>query len=214
MKGIGWKNKLIIAKRSDCSIDVMSRICRNGGEKLLDELFATKAIIPEKVIREIHERNCRCSHLVSYWRLPDDIKSEIFQSLLIRNKYGKIFNYERKMNDFLEYQVYLPDDCWNFMDDVMNIWQEKQPGWSFERNFVELTKPMRTPLDDDYALLTIDRMNGRNLRLLMKLAANPSISDYALLELQMKCPECAIEDVNEIIAKRKSARDEYRRMHA
>ena len=48
----------------------------------------------------------------------------------------------------------------------------------------------------------------------MKLAANPSISDYALMELQVKCPECAIDDVNEIIEKRKPAREEYRRTHA
>jgi len=48
----------------------------------------------------------------------------------------------------------------------------------------------------------------------MKLAANPSISDYALMELQVKCPEYLIDEVNEIIAKRKPAREEYRRTHA
>lgn len=54
MKGIGWKNKLVVARRSDCPVDVVSRICRNGGERLLDDLFATMKFIPEKVIRDIY----------------------------------------------------------------------------------------------------------------------------------------------------------------
>lgn len=216
MKGIGWKNKLIVAKRSDCPVDVLSRICRNGGERLLDDLFTTMKVIPEKVIREMYEKDCGIYHLISYWRLPDDIKSEMFQKFLVRDEHGRIVSYERYMDDFLEHQAYLPDDCWNFMDDVMEVWQKKKSNrlWSYERNFAELTIPMRTPLDEDYALSIIDGINSRNLRLLMKLAANPSISDYALMELQVKCPEYAIEDANEIIAERKPARDEYRRTHA
>ena len=214
MKGIGWKNKLIVARRSDCPVDVVSRICKNGGEKLLDDLFATMRVIPDKAIREIYEKDCTSRHLISYWRLPDDIKSKMFKGFLVRDGHKRIVGYDCYMNDFLEYQVYLPDDCWNYMDDVLKIWEEKPTGWRWERNFVALTKPMRTPLSDDYALLTIDRVGSENPRLLMKLAANPSISDYVLMELQVKCPNCAIDDVNEIIAKRKPARDEYRRMHA
>ena len=214
MKRIGWKNKLIVAKRSDCPIDVVSRICKNGGEKLLDDLFATMRVIPEKVIREIYKKDCTSRHLISYWRLPDDIKSKMFQSFLVRDEHKRIVGYDCHMNDLLEYQVYLPDDCWNYMDDVLKIWEEKPTGWRWERNFVALTKPMRTPLDDDCALSIINRINGSERSLLMKLAANPSISDYALMELQVKCPECAIDDVNEIIEKRKPAREEYRRTHA
>lgn len=220
MKGIGWKNKLIIAKRSDCPIDVMSRICKNGGDRLLDDLFATMRVIPEKVIREIYEKDCKSRHLISYWRLPDDIKRKMFQSFLVRDKQDGIVGYEHYMNDFLAYQIYLPDDCWNYMDDVLKIWEAKPSGLNWDRNFIEMTRPMMTPLDDEFALVAIDyasstiRMHCSEMMLLMKLAANPSISDYVLLELQMKCPECAIENVNEIIAKRKSARDEYRRMHA
>ena len=92
--------------------------------------------------------------------------------------------------------------------------EEKPSDWNWKHNFIDMTMPMIAPLSEEYALLTIDVMSSRNPRLLMKLVANPSISDYALLELQVKCPECAIDDVNEIIEKRKPARDEYRRMHA
>lgn len=216
MKGIGWKNKLAVAKRSDCPIDVLSRICRNGGERFLDDLFSTMKVIPEQVIREIYEKDSRSHHLVSYWRLPDDIKSQMFKGFLVRDEHERIVAYEHHMNDFLEYQAYLPDDCWEFMDDVLNVWRAKKSNdtWNWERNFAELTRPMMTPLSDDYALSIIDCMTSRNLRLLMKLAANPAISDYALMELQMKCPEYLVEDVNEIIAKRKPAREEYRRTHA
>ena len=214
MKGIGWKNKLIIAKRSDCPIDVVSRICRTGGEKLLDDLFATMRVIPEKAIREIYEKDCTSRHLVSYWRLPDDIKSKMFQSFLVRDGHKRIVGYDGHMNDLLEYQVYLPDDCLNDMHDIVEIWKKKLSGWTWERNFIEMTKLMIAPLSDDCALSTIDGMGSENPRLLMKLAANPSISDYALMELQVKCPNCAIDDVNEIIEKRKPAREEYRRTHA
>ena len=220
MKGIGWKNKLIIAKRSDCPIDVMSRICKNGGDRLLDDLFATMRVIPEKVIREIYKKDGTSRHLISYWRLPDDIKSKMFQSFLVRDEQDRIVRYKHYMNDFLQYQIYLPDDCWNVMDDVLKIWEENPTDCRWDRNFVEMTRPMMTPLDDNVALAGIEyavsciRINGSERSLLMKLAANPGISDYALMELQVKCPNCAIDDVNEIIAKRKSARDEYRRMHA
>lgn len=214
MKGIGWKNKLIVARRSDCPTDVISRICRNGGERLLDDLFATMKVVPEKVIREIYKKDCISRHLISYWRLPDDIKSEMFERLIVRDERGGIVAYNHQMNDFLEYQVYLSDDCLNAMNDVVKIWKARSSGWTLERNFIEMTLPMTVPLSDNYALSTINHMDSRNPRLLMKLAANPSISDYVLMELQVKCPECAIDDVNEIIAKRKTAREEYRRMHA
>lgn len=214
MKNIGWKNKLIIAKRSDCPIDVMSRICRNGGEKLLDALFTIMSVIPERVVREIYEKKNNCSHLISYWRLPDDIKSKMFQSFLIRDGHGRIINYKHQMDDFLRYQVYLPDDCRDFMDDIMEVRQAKHSNWISERIFNEQVRPMRTPLDDDYALSIIDHMNGRSIGLILKLAANPSISDYAMMEIRVKCPVHAIDDVNEILAKREPARDEYRRMHA
>ena len=214
MKRIGWKNKLIVAKRSDCPIDVISRICRNGGEKLLDDLFATMRVIPEKAIREIYKKDGTSHHLISYWRLPDDIKSKMFQSFLVRDKHERIVGYDCHMNDFLEYQVYLPDDCLNDMHDIVETWKKKLSDWKWEHNFIEMTRLMIAPLSDDCALSTIDGMGSRNPRILMKLAANPSISDYALMELQVKCPNCAIDDVNEIIEKRKPARDEYRRMHA
>lgn len=215
MKGIGWKNKLIVARRSDCPVDVISRICKNGGEKLLDDLFATMRVIPEKAIREIYEKDCTSRHLISYWRLPDDIKSKMFQSFLVRDGHKRIVGYDGHMNDLLEYQVYLPDDCLNDMHDIVEIWKKKSSGWTWERNFIEMTKLMIAPLSDDCALSIIDHyMNVRNPRLLMKLAANPSISDYALMELQVKCPNCVIDDVNEIIEKRKPAREEYRRTHA
>jgi hypothetical protein len=35
-----------------------------------------------------------------------------------------------------------------------------------------------------------------------------------MMEIRVKCPEHAMEDVNEILAKREPAREEYRRMHA
>lgn len=214
MKGIGWKNKLVVARRNDCPVDVLSRICRNGGERLLDDLFKTMKVIPEKVIRDIYRKDCTNHHLISYWRLPDDIKSEMFQRFIVRDERGGIIAYNHEMNDFLEYQVYFPDECLSAMDDVVKIWKAKSSDWDWERNFIEMTKPMIAPLSDDYALLTIDCVGRRNPRFLMKLAANPSISDYVLMGLQMKCPDCAIDDVNEIIAKRKPAREEYRRMHA
>lgn len=214
MKGIGWKNKLIIAKRSDCPTDVVSRICKNGGEKLLDDLFTTMRVIPDKAIREIYEKDCTSHHLISYWRLPDDIKSKMFKGFLVRDGHKRIVGYDGHMNDLLEYQVYLPDDCLNDMHDIVEIWKKKLSGWTWERNFIEMTRLMIAPLSDDCALSTIDGMGGRNPRLLMKLAANPSISDYALMELQVKCPNCIIDDVNEIIEKRKPAREEYRRTHA
>ena len=214
MKGISWKNKLIVARRSDCPVDVVSRICKNGGEKLLDDLFATMRVIPEKAIREIYEKDCTSRHLISYWRLPDDIKSKMFQSFLVRDGHKRIVGYDGHLNDFLEYQVYLPDDCLNDMYDIVETWKKKLSDWKWEHNFIEMTRLMIAPLSDDCALSTIDGMGSENPRLLMKLAANPSISDYALMELQVKCPECAIDDVNEIIEKRKPAREEYRRTHA
>ena len=212
MKGIGWRNKLLVAKRRDCPVDVLVSLCRKGGERFLDDLFKTMKVIPEVAIRELFKKDWTMYHLASYWRLPDDIKAEMFERFVIRDENGRIVSYDYGMDNFLECQVYLPDICWKDMDAVLDAYRARLRG-DMRRNLVEIVRPMQTPLDDDYAMTIIDDANCRNWHKFMKLAANPSISDYAMMEIRVKCPEHAMEDVNEILAKREPARDEYRRRH-
>ncbi len=103
-KGVGWQNKFLIAMRSDCPTSVIVKMCKNVGERFVNRLLTEKKDIPDEVIRELFKKDWMVYSLAQYWKLPDDIKSEMFKRFVTTDDSGAIIRYDDYLATFLEHQ--------------------------------------------------------------------------------------------------------------
>ena len=68
---------------------------------------------------------------------------------------------------------------------------------------------LKTPLDEKMVSeKSKEIFDSKNM--LLKLAANPSISDYMIMQLKVKTPTRYMKDVEEVLEEHRQKRDEYR----
>lgn len=205
MKGIGWQNKLCIAKRRDCPADVVLKLCKGSGEKFTKELLGRGYGVPEDALRELFKKDINLEPIMQYWTLPDDIRREIFKK--IGNKWNSI------LVDFIDSQCSIPDDCRHYLDVALERVKKSGDMWDREHLIPRVKRSialLAQPIDEDVAIGEIDSPKITSRRSVFKIAANPSISDYLIMELRLKVPEDDRELVEMLLAKNEQSREEYR----
>ena len=215
-RGIGWRNRLVIALRKDCPVDVLVRLCKIDSEKFAQNLLALNDFLPDEAIRALYHRKRNVYSLSCYWRLPEDVKRDIFMSYLNLDANGLVSGYDEALGSFLAHQVSLPDDCWKLMDGVIDVFRNRssERGWYMRVNIVEIVRPMQAPLDDEYALQVIADTRHNGCWKMLQMAANPSVSDYVMMELRMKVDDAVLlSKINALLDENENARQEYRRTH-
>lgn len=206
-KGIGWKNKVIIAKRKDCPSDIIIKLCKNGGERFTRELLERGYGIPEDAMKELFKSENNISSIMQYWDLSDDIRHDMF----------KYFNdrYYSLMVTFLEFQCSIPEDCWHYVDETIDRIKHSNNQWDKQKLLprVELCKSlMMTPINEDVSIEELDKSYGNFLNLL-KIASNPSISDYLIMELKIKTHDEDMPFIDMLLNRNEEKREKWRKEH-
>jgi len=211
-KRLDWKNKLKIAMRSDCPDKCLVSLCRSGGEKFRKRILLERENIPEDALRVMWNKG----HVVEflyYWRLPDDLKKEAIDKLLKFDDKGNVIYMEFGSDCpliFMRNQHSMPDG-YAFVPKKLVEYFIKQR-YDYYDDFNLHVALMDTPLDEKMVSDNAkDIFSNKNM--LLKLAANPSISDYMIMQLKVKTPSKYVEDVDEVLADRRQKRDEYRQAH-
>ena len=208
-KGIGWKNKVIIAKRKDCPSDIIIKLCKNGGERFTRELLERGYGVPEDAMKELFKSENNISSIMQYWDLSDDMRHDMF----------KYFNdrYYSLMVTFLECQCSIPEDCWHYVDETIDKIKYSNNQWDKQKLLprVELCKSlMMTPINEDVSIEELDKPSyyGNFLNLL-KIASNPSISDYLIMELKIKTHDEDMPIIDMLLDRNEEKREKWRKEH-
>lgn len=206
-KGIGWKNKVIIAKRSDCPSDIVIKLCKNGGERFTKELLKRGYGVPEDAMKELFKSEGNISSIMQYWDLSDDMRRDVFN--YFNDKYYSL------MVTFLECQCSIPEDCWHYVDETIE--KIKKYEWNKQNLLpkVLLCKSlMMTPINEEVSIEEIDKSSyyGNFLNLL-KIASNPSISDYLMMELKMKTEDKNLTVIDMLLDRNEAKREAWRKEH-
>lgn len=221
-KGLSWQNKLTIVKRKDCPVDVMVKICRKAGERFIRRMVEGGEPIPEDALKTMFKRDWW--DFVTYWRLSDDLKRELMSHMVDSD--GVIqSNNTLLFEEFLKFQVSLPDDCMRLARKAIDRLRKEpsrgtwySPG-DLAARMDGMLSFMQVPVNEDGMEKAFDILQDSKCRRydewtwLAKLAANPSISDYIVVELRMKTPDSWRRQVEELLDANENARDEYRRSH-
>ncbi len=207
-KGVNWSVKLAIAKRSDCPEDVMLKLCGSGaGEKFVcGFLYNGHDSIrrPEKAIDKLIDGG-RYWMLAEYWMLTDEQRNRL---------YGKFASeyHSWSLIKFIHSQIMLPDGSLDKVKDRVEYEVKCPCGEEDAKIIMDVNLPcMLTPFEDEFLEMVLKLEERERKIACRQIAANPSISDYVIMELLVKASNA--DEINYILEQRKDARDEYRRTH-
>ena len=208
-KYLKWKNKLKIALREDCPEKILVKLCKAGGERFRSRILIEREHIPESALRAMWKKGY-VSEFLYYWRLPDDLKREALKEILNYDDSGNII-FSRYGNDyiliFLRNQHSFPEDCAMIPDKVIEYF--KRNHYDYYDDLDTHIALLKTPLDEKMVSeKSKEIFDSKNM--LLKLAANPSISDYMIMQLKVKTPTRYMKDVEEVLEEHRQKRDEYR----
>ena len=224
-KGLRYHNKAIIAARSDCPKELYMKLLKNGGENFLCDLLKHYGENPpEELLREMFDKKVFYP-LIRQWRLPDDLKEKILDMSVKFDDYGNVVHFVGNYvpMDFIREQVYVPDHMLKLYEGIAYSLRDKGSKIAYGE-VMDYLKYMRTPLDDETIIEILDsdyvpeeeriiESSKFVNNCIQKIAANPSISDYAMIQLRIRSPKEIINKVNEIINACADRRNEYRKNH-
>lgn len=211
--GIGWKNRLLIAKRSDCPMELKIRLCRRECGRFMGMFLTPSMEFCPELLDAVFKNRISHDALRRCWKIPDDVKVAMFEELRRESVWNdSMFDY--RMNDFLDWQVSLPDKCLEVVRNEFAKTSMDDLGDVMGRTVHYAIAGMTVPLDENMLFEAIGNFapweRWRLQRSVMyKMAANPSISDYGLLELRLKAPHEYMNDIEWIIEHNAERRERY-----
>lgn len=211
--GIGWDEKILIALRNDCPDDMLVKICKKQGERFTSQLLYSKKHIICEALEELYKNPINLHVLIKYRKIPDKLKIKILNDLVTLDKLGNVIQYSYYVYDFIEYQYSIPDECWKLIDGVIGLSNKGVCSKEYAINETESiqmnVKLMKSPLNEN-EVINLFEQPGKNYLWMLKLAANPSISDYIVMQLQIKAPEHLQDEVNSLLVENEKKREEWR----
>ena len=177
-----------------------------------------------------------------YILLPDDLKRRIMRKIgllgvedmgtpsILSSRFGELCDKIDEIWNFVIHQYSVPEDCMRSLDCMLDFFHGKSteevegmcPKWGKHMmmlgQILESIRKLRTPLtDDDIDAMFAGHMDDDILlwNMALKCAANPSISDYGIMQLLVKVnlPDHVQKVIERIIDENKTRREEYRRTH-
>ena len=222
---LNWQQRLIVALRSDCPEDVLVKLCKRAGERFATSILFTdtetgrnrlEKEVPVKVLETLFRNERTFAVTLSYCLLTDDMKRRATDKLLETHSDGSFVRqaYEQRM--FLLNQCSLPEDCLDRFDEALS--RAEEDASSYIKETYDLMRSdmrwMSVPLDEQKAL---DVINGKlpwgANPVLLKIAANRSISEYVEMMLRVKCGGAIAPLVNKVLDMHRKEREEWRMTH-
>ena len=182
----------------------------------IEEIVEANPVATEEFWRGLYLRHPDSSELIRTWRLPEDVKDDILARMLSQDGGGWTCSDWDRLYDFMRFQHWLP--CQNWLEA---IWQaayryaygHDQRHRASTMSVIWYLQFMKAPVKfgDDEIEKMLDEPE-RGCLWMLKLAANPSVSDFCMMQLRLHASEWELdEELDEVLSIREKAREEYRR---
>lgn len=226
-KRLGYEALISIAMRNDCPVDVIESLFNTNDDTfascLFDKMYHEKNDfeLNRRLEMKLLEKEYGLGILKDYFIDDEDIQRNMLNGMITKDH---IMSY---LEEFIVNNVTIPDDCWKIVDNALNKVSESDfPKKSYPPfscfstdNGINRLKMnldfMRKPFDESNLDEKLSDENINDTLLILKMAYNPSISDYAITQLLMKISnKDFLEDINKVIDSVKERREQWRSEHS
>ncbi len=212
----------------------------NFVDMLCKHCFLNERRIPEDMLEGFIKKGLHVQ-AARYPDMSDRLKRKIAEKIGLfdddfeRRKDGDFrLEYLKKIHfqihQLVVHQRSLPDDCMKVLERLLKYFEEKDDliglsefvshnglRWMAVNQMMTSIRMMKKPLEDSHIDEIFDGQSFSIDRIYfaMQAAANPSISDYAIMEILMKSTKDKemLERLNKILNENEEKREQYRRLN-